>query len=77
MSAEDLKLKMLKDYVYDVDMSYILDIEEDRIIYVDVDIEEIASILENVTLDDLEKQFSFYGTWEIVKCENSYYLIGE
>lgn len=50
-------------------------LESSSIIYSDVNLESIAETLQEVTIEDLERQLDYYGTWEVHLQDEMYYLV--
>lgn len=66
----EIKESILKD-----NLVILEELPDEEIIYQDVNLDEIAKILENVFVIDLYNQLGYYGTWQIAKVDEMNYLI--
>lgn len=66
----EIKEAILKD-----NLVILEELPDEEIIYQDVNLDEIAKILENVFVIDLYNQLGYYGTWQIAKIDEMNYLI--
>lgn len=72
--------KILKGRVYDLPYEELMEYTESvffDVLYYDVDLEEITVYLADSGLEPetVEQALGYYGMWDIVSCEDNYYLI--
>ena len=70
MEDVEVRCDVLQDRCVEVEF---LD-DDIEIIYSDVNLESIAEVLTEVSVEDLKQQLGYYGTWMIVKFEGTYIL---
>lgn len=69
-NSVEVRTQILKDNLAIGD-----DYFESRAIYQDVNLESISESLTEVTVEDLERQLNYYGSWQIHFKEGLYLLI--
>lgn len=70
----EVRTQLLKDNLI-VDELTEEDLKDASVIYQDVNLEPIAETLQEVTIEDLEAQLGYYGTWQVHSLNEVCYLI--
>lgn len=68
----EVRTQMLKDNSIQSDG---LRTEYNIVVYSDVNLEQIAEVLQDVTIEDLESALGHYGTWQVYSHDGTYSLI--